>query len=127
VTVLTVTNLYNALSVVKVLYLYDALSVRDSTMRCRLAINETEGWILANTYTNSFLLRYRNGEWEEVSLPEDYIFTAMSMLNSEEGWLAGKEGLLAAKLNGQKWPEQMELRRNKKRPGEGLWRMSGVK
>jgi hypothetical protein len=35
--------------------------------------------------------------------------------------------LLAAKINGQQWPEQMDLWRNKKRPGEGLWRMSGVK
>jgi len=35
--------------------------------------------------------------------------------------------VLAAKLNGQKWPEQMDLRRKKKRPGVGLWKMSGVK
>ncbi len=35
--------------------------------------------------------------------------------------------VLAAELNGQRWPEQMDLRRKKKRPGEGLWRMSGVK
>jgi hypothetical protein len=35
--------------------------------------------------------------------------------------------VLAAKINGQQWPEQMDLWRKKKRPGEGLWRISGVK
>jgi len=33
--------------------------------------------------------------------------------------------VLAAKINGQQWPEQMDLRRNKKRPGVGLLGRSG--
>ena len=55
-------------------------------------INENEGWILAG---NWLLLRYHNGEWQEVIPPPEYgHYTAMGMLNGKQGWLMGSQHIL---------------------------------
>jgi len=61
-------------------------------------INATEGWAVGGPV----LLRYRNGNWEEVTLPQDVPgFSTMSMLNAEEGWLISRSKGFVHYKNGQ--------------------------
>lgn len=57
-------------------------------------INEIDGWILGSEQGERIILRYDGKDWQPIKPPSGYSLTTMDMLNSEEGWFMGEEGIL---------------------------------
>lgn len=57
-------------------------------------VSEADGWILGGGEIESIILRYRDGAWQKVDVPQGYTLTAMDMLSAEEGWFIGIKGIL---------------------------------